>query len=91
MTRLADTGSVYVTLSAARTFAAHVGAQPEEARRELTEILLDATERKGGSWRTRKRSIGIDVTARVRHESGLAVVTTISSRDYNPRRGGAAR
>jgi len=84
---LGDTGQVYVTYSAARSYATFTGAEPEEARHRLTELLLDA-ERKGSAengaerYRYRSRSEGVDITAHVSHEHGgrLAVVTHVHVR-----------
>jgi hypothetical protein len=93
--RLGETGQVYVTYAAAATYAAELGLRPEEARRELTELLLDATRPESSAWeaperwRRRSRSSGVDVTARVAREGRLAVVVSVSVRSgYGPRRGG---
>lgn len=96
--RLAELGSIYVTRAATHQYQEARGiAGPEEARRELTEYLLDATRSSDGTWRIRRRSLGVDLIVRVAHESGLAVVTSVRVRDYaavtaalpdSPRRGG---
>lgn len=88
---LAELGAcVYVTLSAARTYGAHERLRDEEARRELTEQLLDARrveqgEESGGPqlWRMRRRSTGLDVTARVAVEGKLHVVVAVNVREGN--------
>lgn len=84
---LAETGQVYVSLAAAREFARaeQITSGDEAARRELTELLLDAKESltEPGKWRARKRSSGMDVTARVVCEGRLLVVTTVGVRDNN--------
>lgn len=88
---LAETGHVYVTLSAARTYGAAERIRgDEEARRELTELLLDARrveqdERPGEPqlWRMRKRSTGLDITARIAVQGRLHVVVAVNVRDGN--------
>lgn len=47
--RLRDRGQVYVTLTAARTYADAEGLREEEARRELTELLIHAHETQPGT------------------------------------------
>lgn len=92
--RLGQTGAVYVTLAAAQQYADASRLQIETARRELTEHLLDATRPESSAWespeqwRFRRRSAGVDITARVVREGPLAVVVAISVREYHPRRGG---
>jgi hypothetical protein len=88
--RLGATGNVYVTLAAARTYAEEYGLQEEEARRELTVHLLDASRpasdqaREGGTelWRRRNRSSGIDISATVVRSGRLAVVVAVNVRDH---------
>lgn len=84
---LAETGPIYVTLAAAREFARaeQITAGDESARRELTELLLDARESttEPGRWRMRKRSTGLDVTARVARDGRLLVVVSVSVREAN--------
>jgi hypothetical protein len=76
---------LYVTLAAAREFAAHVGAGAdiETARRQLAELLVHARPSTSDPtlYRARRRSSGLDVSARVIPQGGLLVVTTISVRD----------
>ena len=90
--RLANTGPIYVTVAAARTFAAVEGIQIiEEARHELAERLRDATENssepgKPEKWRARSRSSGLDITAHVVREERegqlAAVVVAVRVRDW---------
>lgn len=81
---LAETGQIYVTLAAAQQYAAHERLRDEEARRELTVLLLDARETSDpGKWRMRRRSSGLDLTAHVRLEDGLLVVTHVHVREAN--------
>lgn len=78
----------YVTLAAARQYAAARKLREEEARRELTELLLDArpldepncdgTE----AWRYRSRPKGLDISAHVSREGRLAVVVHVRVRRY---------
>ena len=88
VTRLPEIGAVYVSLRAAREYAAtpsDAGAQlgEEEARRALTERLLDARASPGQdrppytSWRIRGRH---ELSAMVSTEGPLAVVITVSAR-----------
>jgi hypothetical protein len=80
---LGATGNVYVTLRAAREYAAATSLGEEEARRALTELLLDARPQGERppyeSWRRRKRLAGrkLDVSAMVSREGPLAVVITV--------------
>ena len=84
---LGSLGQVYVTLAAARTYATARGLLEEEARRELTERLLDARQKESEPgapelWRYRSRAHGVDISARVSHEGPLLVIVTVSSRRY---------
>ncbi len=90
-------GCVYVTLRAAEEYADATGLEEEEARRELTRHLLEArlTHPAVGEtpalWRFRRRSAGVDLSARVVEADRLHVVTAVSVRPgYSPRRGGRA-
>lgn len=87
-------GNVYVTLAAARRFLEAAGYERHEiesARRELTELLLDA-RRKGrqatipadGVWRARRRSTGYDVHAVIHTIGRLLVVATVTVQTYDP-------
>jgi len=92
--RLAETGSVYVTRAATHQYQEARGIdRPEEARRELTEYLLDATRSADGTWRVvlpvahaeRFTTFATpeEIVVRVAHEDGLAVVTSlVSARNY---------
>ncbi len=88
--RLADAGLVYVTLAAAREFGAVERIHDdEEARRELTELLADAKQSATDpdKWRAQSRATGLDITARVRRDGKLMVVTATHTRDVGGRRG----
>jgi len=85
--RLSETGAVFVTARAAEEYARAVGLRAEEARRELTERLLDA--RRGGHaetgaevWRARSRATQLDITAHVARAGRLAIVVHVAVRDY---------
>lgn len=83
---LAEIGQIYVSLAAAREFArAERITDGEAARRELTELLLDARQspHDPSLWRMRRRSTGLDISARIKIEGRLYVVTTIGVRDSN--------
>ena len=83
--RLGALGQVYVTLAAAEQYAEQRQLRPEEARRELTELLLDGRvmdEATPMRVRARSRVTQIDVTARVLREGRLLVVVSIEARDY---------
>lgn len=82
---LGESGQVYVTLAAAQAYGAMERLGDEEARRELTEILLASKEIMGRSrlWRARRRSTGLDLIARVSHENQLLVVTSVDVRPLN--------
>lgn len=90
---LAETGQVYVTLAATDTYGewmAKAGQTMgyEEARRDLTELLLDARRVQGDTetperWRRRTNSSGLDLTARVVREGRLAVVVSVVVRGYD--------
>lgn len=90
---LADAGQVYVTLRATQDYAAASRTthdEPlgiEEARRELTELLLDAVRVEGDTetperWRFRRKSEHIDITARVVRERGGVSVVSVTARSY---------
>lgn len=90
-TYLHETGTVYVTLAAAQTFARAAGLQMEEARRRLTELLLDArrmgeTDSGAEQWRVRSRTTGLDIGAHVAREGRLAVIVHVQVREV-PERG----
>ena len=85
---LGQTGQIFVTYAAARAFVEPGGYQEHEveaARRALTELLIDARQQTDPqSWRTRKRSTKLDVSAIVQHEGRLLVVTYITAQPYDP-------
>lgn len=76
---LGETGPVFVTLAAARTFGLLERLEDGPAQLELTELLLDARP-SGDQWRARRRSTGMDITASVRRDGRLLVVEQISIR-----------
>lgn len=89
--RLSAAGCVFVTLAAAREAVRQMPALrwgEEEARRILTEALLDArlttpaTDRDPALYRARSRARQLDINARVVVEGRLAVVVAVSVRDY---------
>ncbi len=88
MTALADTGQVYATLAAARRYARWSGLRLEEARRELTELLLESRrnqqDNRDGTegWRYRSRTRGVDIHAHIARDGPLALVVHIRVRDY---------
>jgi hypothetical protein len=86
---LCETGPIYVTQAAAQQFLEIRGYKEHEletARRELTELLLDARQQRSmpHMWRARKRSTKLDITAIVKQEGRLLVVTFISVQPYDP-------
>lgn len=90
--RLRDLGAaIFVTAAAGRTYASAVGCGIEEARRELTELLLDARQMaapsalRPGSYRYRSQSLHVDISASVSIEGPLAVVVAVSARSYRQR------
>ncbi len=75
---LSTRGTVYVSHAAAVEYARVRELSLEPARRELTELLLDARETTTpGQWRYRRRVDGIDISARVQTWNRLAIVTHI--------------
>ena len=83
--RLSSRGHVYVTLAAAERYAEERHLRIEEARRELTEILLDARIGDEGPpmhVRSRSRTAGLDVSATISREGRLLVVVSVHARDY---------
>lgn len=94
--RLSAAGQVYVTLAAAREYARasqRTHEEPmreEEARRELTELLLDAVRVEDDTedperWRFRRRRDSIDISARVVRDGRLLVVVSVTARGYPSR------
>lgn len=104
--RLREVGQAYITLAAAEQYAraaasvfADGSVQIEEARRELTELVLEARRTEGDTetperWRLRRLSIGVDLSLSVvretsRYEDGaiLLVVVACHARAYVARTG----
>ena len=85
---LGQTGQIFVTYAAARSFIEPGGYREHEvetARRALTELLIDARQQTDPqSWRTRKRSTKLDISAIVQQEGRLLVVTYITAQPYDP-------
>lgn len=86
-TPLGQSGQILVTQAAADAYA--VGSRRslgyEEARRELTELLIGAARKPADAsglehWRARSRTLGVDVDAHVSREGPLAVVTHVHVR-----------
>ena len=85
--RLGETGCVFVSLRAAEEYARATGQRVEEARRELTERLLDARRTSDPAtgaegWRYRSRETQLDIGAHVARVGRLAVVVHVRVRDY---------
>ncbi len=82
----APTGApLYVSLAAAHQYAAHIGAGREDietARRKLAQLLVHArpSQTDPTLYRARRRSSGVDISARVQPDGELLVVTTIEVR-----------
>jgi hypothetical protein len=85
---LGQSGQIFVTYAAARKFIEPGGYQEHEvetARRALTELLIDARQQSDPqSWRTRKRSTKLDISAIVQADGRLLVVTFITAQPYDP-------
>jgi hypothetical protein len=85
---LGETGQIFVTYAAARSFIEPGGYKEHEieaARRALTDLLIDARQQPNrGTWRTRKRSTKLDISAVVEPEGRLLVVTFIDAQPYDP-------
>lgn len=82
---LADGETLYVSLEAAREYGAAERIHNDEvARRQLTDILIDASQAADDPtlWRARSRSSGLDISARVAIEGRLLVVTTVNVRSF---------
>ncbi len=66
----------------------------EEARQELTRLLLEAKpvdrSSKPELWRRRNRSLGLDVSARIVLDAGLAIVVSANVR-HDSRPSGSRR
>jgi hypothetical protein len=87
--RLGSLGQIYVTLAAATRYAEQCGLRAEEARRELTVLLVEGRVlgREGDRLRVRYRSrtTALDVTAQVVHEPPLYVVVAVQARHHEPK------
>lgn len=85
--RLSEQGQIYVTLAAAEQWErANNYSGVEEARRDLTELLLDAYftgDGSDGMVRRRVPAEGLDVQAHVIREKRLLVVNRVHVRDLN--------
>jgi hypothetical protein len=85
---LGETGQIFVSYAAAKKFIEPGGYKEHEveaARRALTELLIDARQQPNrGTWRTRKRSTKLDISAVVEPEGRLLVVTFIDAQPYDP-------
>jgi hypothetical protein len=73
---------IYVTLAAAHEYARAIGAEGiEDARRELTELLLQARPKMGDPSRWRLREPDLSARVAIDEKARLAVVTHIHLRD----------
>ena len=93
MDTLGATGQMLVTQAAADQYGEAMDMDYEEARRELTGLLISArrtTQPASGAegWRVRSRSMGIDVSAQVTRDGLLAVVTHVRVRTLVAHRAG---
>lgn len=83
--RLGARGQIYVTARATTQYAEARQLRTEEARRELTEYLLDARIQHEGppmQVRARSHSTQVAITAQVVREGRLLVVVSAHARDY---------
>lgn len=76
---LGETGQVYVTHEAAVAYARATDLALEPARRDLTELLLDAKQSAAdpSEWRFRRRSAGLDIGVKVARGARLLIVTHV--------------
>lgn len=90
---LANTGTIFVTRTAARHFAIATGNRysgEEEARKKLTLYLLGARRsRYSGTgepewWRARSPRTGLDIEVKIVREGPLAIVTFVNVRPFTP-------
>lgn len=77
---------MFVSLAAGKQYLHQAGYRQEAietARRDLTEILLDArpSQTDPTLWRARRRSSGVDISARVVQEGRLLIVTVVNARE----------
>lgn len=92
--KLSTEGQIYVTLRAAEEWlAANDFGGVEEARRDLTELLMDAhrVDSQPDQVRYRSRHEGIDLQAKVVEEGRLLVVLSIYVREIPSRDAARAR
>lgn len=88
--RLSSEGQLFVSLAAAEQWHdLNDFGGVEEARRDLTSLLLDAyrTEADPDIVRYRSKSSGLDLQARVAREGRLIVVVSLNVRDINVGKG----
>jgi len=86
--RLSEEGQIYVTLRAAQQWLeANDFAGLEEARRDLTELMLDAYRTTGDQVRLRASRDKLDLQARVTVDGRLLVVRDIHVRALVQRTG----
>lgn len=87
--RLGQRGQILVSASALDRYASARSLRTEEARRELTSVLIDARHQSDGppaKYRARTRVTGLDVTALVvpdKEDTRLLIVVAADVRDYN--------
>jgi len=85
--RITTEGHVYVSIAAAEQYARAMSMDPvrelEEARRDLTELMLDAYRTETGTVRMRNNKRGLDISARVAKEGRLLVIVSVETRDRN--------
>lgn len=88
---LGELGNVYATLAAVDVYRDVFGGREEEARRELTRLLLEAKPKQGErlfvkgektKFRFRSRTEGRDLTAHVARQGGLLVVVALTARPF---------
>ena len=88
---LGESGQIVVSDAAARQYAAARRLGIEEARRELTALLMDARQTRSQpvtgaeGWRRRSRTHHVDIDAHVDRQGRLAVVTHVHVRPLQPR------
>lgn len=79
--------AIYVTAAAAGGYASAVGIDgPEDARRELFELLLAARPKAGDPSRWRLREPEIDARVSVEAEGRVAVITHVHVHDRGAQR-----
>jgi len=89
--RLGTLGQIYVPSSTASTYALAVGRHHEDARRELTELAIDAREKEPitadrlGLFRLRSQALRLDLSLRVARDGPLLVIVAVSVRRHDRR------